>query len=313
MRNFVFTFLAFSLLIIKVSLAQALPQDIDILLYPTDPKPGEDVTATAQSFGMDLTDASISWYLNDKLILSGVGKTSVKVTAPNSGQLSVLSVRASGGSGDGETSIVIRPASIDLIWEAIDSYTPAFYKGKALAPIGGRIRVTAVPSAGAPRTLSYLWNYNDSAVPSQSGVNKNSITIKTDVLGGNEVFNLQASGGTFIGSGKTSVSLRDPDVVIYQKSNGFIDYAHGSIGNISVNLPGVTLRAEPFNFSYTKNLGQSIGVNFILGDQSFTGINNLQELPITRPESSGESDLVVEVVSLRERLQAAKRTFTLGF
>ena len=313
MRNFIFTFLTCSLLIVRVSLAQALPQDIDISLYPADPKPGESITATAESFGMDLTGASISWYFNDKLISSGTGKTSVRVVAPNSGQLAVLSVRASDRSGDAETSVVIRPASVDLIWEAIDAYTPPFYKGKALAPIGGRIRVTAVPSASAPRTLSYLWNYNDSAVPSQSGVNKNSITIKTDVLGGNERFSLQAGGGTFTGSGKTAVILRDPDMVLYQKSNGFIDYAHGSVGAMTINIPGVTLRIEPFNFSISKNLEQSLGINFILDGQSFTGVNQAQELPITRPESVGESEIIIEMASLRERLQAAKRTFTLRF
>ncbi|MEK7227951.1 MAG: hypothetical protein AAB681_01180 [Patescibacteria group bacterium] len=313
MRNFIFTTLILIVLTAQISLAQALPQDIDISLYPIDPKPGESVTATATSFGMDLTGASVSWYYNNKLISSGTGETSVRFTAPNSGQLATLSVRASDGSGDAENSIVIRPASVDLVWEAIDAYTPPFYKGKALAPIGGRIRVTAVPSASAPRTLSYSWKYNDSAVPSQSGLSKNSLTIKTDVLGGNESFSLQASGGTFEGGGKTSVVLRNPDIVLYQKSNGFIDYSRGSIGDVFIGTPGITLRVEPFNFSTNKTFEQSLEINFALGDQSFTGINQTQELPISRPDSGENGDLTINTTSLLERLQVAKRTFTLRF
>lgn len=295
------------------SIAQVLPENIDITLYPSEPKPGERVTATAVSYGMDLNSATITWVYNGATISVGTGRTSTSFTAPSSSTVATLSVTASGNGGSAQSSIVIRSASIDVIWEAIDSYTPPFYKGKALAPVGGRLRAVAVPSVTAPKTLSYTWNYNNSAVPAQSGTNKNSITIKTDVLGGNESFGVTARSGGFSGSGSISVQLRDPDVVVYQKSNGFIDYTKGSTRDVYITVPGITLRAEPYNFSISNTVENSLSIGFNIDDQSFIGTNHAQELSITNPENTGESALSINITSLKERLQFIKRSFTLRF
>lgn len=293
--------------------AQVLPEDIDIVLFPTEPKPGERVSATAQSFGLDLTSATITWVYNGATIGVGTGKTSVVFTAPSSASVSTLSVTATNSQRTAQSTVLIRSASVDVVWEAIDAYTPPFYKGKALAPVGGRIRATAVPSVTAPKTLSYNWRYNGDAVPTQSGTNKNSLTIKTDVLGDLENLAVSVQSGGFAGSGSVQVKLRDPDVLIYKKLNGFIDYAFGSVKDIFINTPGVTLRAEPFNFSVANGVDKSVSLGFTLGDQSFVGTTNAQELSITSPEDTGESPLSVMATSLRERLQLAKRNFTLHF
>lgn len=293
--------------------AQGLPQDIDITLYPSEPKPGQSVTATAQSFGMDLNSSTVTWTYNGTTLSVGTGKTSVVFTAPSSSTVATLSVSASGQGGTASSSLIIRSASVDVIWEAIDSYTPPFYKGKALAPIGGKIRITAIPSATAPKTLSYSWQYNGDAVLGQSGSNKTSLTIKTDVLGTNESFSVKALGGSFTGSGSTQVQLRDPQILLYQKSNGFIDYGRGSIRDVYITTPGITLRAEPFNFSITNSIDKSVSIGFMLNGQSFVGTSNAQELSITRPDSTGNSPFSVTATSLRERLQTIKRSFILHF
>lgn len=295
------------------AVAQVLPQDIDITLYPSEPRPGQSVTATAQSFGMDLNSSTITWTYNGTTLSVGTGKTSVVFTAPSSSAVATLSVSASGQGGTASSSLIIRSASVDVIWEAIDSYTPPFYKGKALAPIGGKIRVTAIPSATAPKTLSYSWQYNGDAVLNQSGSNKTSITIKTDVLGTNESFSVRAIGGSFTGSGSTQVQLRDPQILVYQKSNGFIDYTRGSTRDVYITTPGVTLRAEPFNFSIINSVDKSVSLGFVLDGQSFVGTSNAQELSITRPDTTGDSPFSVTATSLRERLQTIKRSFTLHF
>lgn len=295
------------------TLAQALPQDIDITLYPAEPKPGERVTATATSYSMDLNSATITWVYNGTTLSVGTGKNSISFTAPSSSAVATLSVTASGSAGSAQSSLIIRSASVDVIWEAIDSYTPPFYKGKALAPVGGRLRAVAVGSATAPKTLSYSWNYNNSAVPAQSGTNKNSVTIKTDVLGGNESFGVIARSGGFNGSGSIVVPLRNPDVLLYQKSNGFIDYAKGSSKDVYITTPGVTLRAEPYNFSVTNSLENSLSVGFNLDDQSFIGTSHIQELSITKPDDAGDSTLGINITSLKERLQFIKRSFILHF
>ena len=295
------------------ALAQVLPADINISIFPTDPKPGQVVTATVESFGMDLTKSNISWQQNGKNVLVGIGKTNLSFTAPDSGKALVISVAASDDTSDANSSITIRPASVDVIWEAIDAYTPPFYKGKALASTGGRLRAVAIASGNAPKTLSYSWKYNDSSIKNQSGTNKNSLSIKTDMLSNRQNFSVQVSGGTFEGNGGTSLSLRNPDIVLYKKSNGFINYANGSIDNMNISESGTTLRVEPFNFSVNKIIDQTLNIVFDIGGQSFSGISQSQELPITRPENGGESIFTVNISSLKERLQNAKHSFTLSF
>lgn len=313
MKYLILCFSIFLLFWFNVSNAQVLPEDIYITLSPNDPAPGEKITATAQSFDTDLTVSKISWYYNGKLVLSGIGKTTVSVTAPLVGGSATLSVVANGASGDAEDEIVIRPGSVDVIWEAIDSYTPPFYKGKALAPVGSKIRVTAVVNANAPKILSYNWKYNDSKVINQSGINKNNIVIKTDTLTTNNSFGVEITGGTFEGEGLVSVPLRDPEVIIYQKSNGFIDYAYGSTKNTNISTPGITIRVEPFNFTINKIPENSLNINFTVKEQAFAGIGHIQELPINKPEDSDQGLLGVTVSSLKERLQSIKKTFTLNF
>lgn len=293
--------------------AQTLPVNINISINPSEPKPGQRVVASIESFDMDLDTATISWFYNRNLITSGIGRKTTTFTAPNSNTVAELSVTATSSSGSGQSSVIVRSASIDMVWEAIDSYVPPFYKGKALASIGGKLRVVAIPSVTAPKSISYTWRYNDNAVPGQSGSNKNSLNIKTDVLSNTESFFVEAKGGAFTGSGSLQIPLRNPQVLVYQKIDGFIDYSKGSIDNISITKPGVILRAEPFNFSITNSLENSLSFNFLLDDESFSGSNNMQEISITKPENSGQSSFVINVNSIKERLQAITRSFTLNF
>lgn len=312
MRIFYTFILLFSLSFSSVS-AQALSEDISISIFPNEPRPGEIVSIRAESFGMNLLRASISWYQDNKLISSGVGKTEIKIASPGTGKATTISVTASDDISDASTSITIRPASVDVIWEAVDSYTPPFYKGKALPAVGSKLKITAVPSSVAPRSIAYSWKYNGNNLKNLSGVNKNTITIKTDVLSSNESFSVEASGGTFEGTASTNITLRSPEAVLYTKSNGFINYAKGSLQNMPILESGAVLRIEPFNFSINKSLAESLSINFNLDGQDVFGIANPQELPVTKPETSGQGSVVVNISSIKERLQSIKKTFNLSF
>ncbi len=310
----IFITLFFSLLFItKTSFAQILPEDISISLYPNNPKPGQIVSATVESFGVDLSRTSISWYYGDKLIASGTGKTEVKITSPGFGQKLPLLVRVFGGSINSETSIVISSSELDVIWEAVDSYTHPFYKGKSLASVGSKIKAVAMPSVGGLKNLSYSWSHNGTVLKGLSGTNKDSITIKTDALSGNESFSVNVSGGTFEGENSVSLTLRYPDVVLYPKSNGFIDYANGFSSLIPLNTEGVTLRAEPYNINVNKSILGSLDIKFNIEGQIFEGEILPQELPIAKPDNSGQSSLEISVSSIKEKLQTIKKTFTLSF
>lgn len=148
-----------SLVLATSLVAHAQVVDVSIEMVPTDPKPGETVTLTAKSYGSDINQSVVSWSYNGKVIASGTGRTSVSVVTPASGAVGTVTVTVnSPGLQQGGATLTLRPGSLDLLWEAVDAYTPPFYKGKALLPVGGAVKLTAIPAPSAPRNLSYNWS-----------------------------------------------------------------------------------------------------------------------------------------------------------
>lgn len=311
-RFFIFTILI-GLLFFVSAHAQSTTPDISITLNPSAPRPGETIDATLESFTIDLNEALITWRYNNTIVASGQGKKSVRIVAPTSDAPAILSVSARGVEGSVDTAVVVRSASVDMVWEATDSYTPPFYKGKALAPVGGALRIVGIPSATAPRSLTYQWQYNDAAVPTQSGKNRSTLFLQTDELGQTEQINLTVSGGAFSGSGSTSIPLRTPSIVMYEKTNGFIDFASGSTSGFTLSKPSATLRFEPFNISTYGTLESSLSSSISLGGKPLDEQFVFNEAPIIKPDGSGQSTIKVTLGSVKKLFQTITQSFVIQF
>jgi len=293
--------------------AQTTP-DISLTVNPSDPKPLQRVTVTAESFGANLDLASISWRYNGTNIDSGIGRKSITVTAPNAGAIGTISMTATGQDFSSvTTTVLLRPASIDLLWEAADSYTPPFYKGKALPSIDGLIRVSAVPSTSAPKQLVYTWSQNDTVLGSLSGYGKSSLSFKSDALNEIEKVSVSAQGGTFSGQATTTINPGNPSMVVYQKDEGFIDYANGSNTSLTTNQPGLILRIEPFFFSVPTTIARSLGFNITEGDIDITNSTTPNELYLSAPDNRGSSLFTIGISTLAFTLQNITRNFSILF
>lgn len=312
MWRFTFIFLITILLQGLSVQAQTLDPDAEILLVPNNPKPGERVTARLQSFGINLSQSIITWKYNNTTIESGAGKTSITITAPSATTPATLSAVATSIEGTAQASITILPASVDILWEAVDAYTPPFYKGKALAPTQGVIKVTAIPHSNAPKTLTYQWQQNNSALQTLSGVNKNSITIRADELNSEERFSVSTSGYGFSGSNNVTIPTRDPDIVAYTKKEGFIDFSKGVTKNILTPNTGISLFFAPFNFSVPQSINNDLDINISTGENDITNLQQKNQVVVTTPTEGGDGQLSVIIQSVKKRLQRAARTFTLS-
>ena len=90
----------------------------------------QNVQIRLNSNGFDLTQASIVWVYNGATVASGIGKTMITVVAPANGRVGTISATANGSDFSATTAtLILRPASVDVLWEGADSYTPPFYKG----------------------------------------------------------------------------------------------------------------------------------------------------------------------------------------
>lgn len=290
--------------------AQTISQDASITLIPSNPKPGQVLTAQLESFDVDLSKSLITWNYNGKKIESGIGKTVVSVTAPSTSTQVVLSAIATGQEGVVQASISIWPASVDLIWEAADAYTPPFYKGKALAPINGLIKVAAIPHISAPRNSSFSWEKDTSALPLQSGTNKNSVSFIADPLNTNEEVSVTVRGGTFSASNTLTIPTRPPAIVAYRKKEGFIDFSKGFIDTILLAEGGSRIFFAPFNFSILSDPIKDLSIEILSGTDNITNEGKPTELLIS--SDSNGSQITTSFESIKRPFQQIKKRFDIG-
>ncbi len=293
--------------------AQSITDDISVDIIPLNPAPGAIVTLRANSYSMDLSQASLSWTYNNVSIGKGTGKTTVSIVAPASGATGVISVSASGSGSTASTSIVLRPGSVDVLWEAVDAYTPPFYKGKALLPVNGLIRYVAMPATSAPKTLTYTWSRNSSVLPDESGYNKSSLLIKHSEFNPVESVTVAISGGSYAGNSTINVRpITSPSIVAYQNREGFVDYTTGYSSVIPFTQSGMVLHFEPYYFSIARTLLSDLSYDLTIDGQSVSP-SKPNEVGLSRPSRPGQSTINLAITTTAYSLQHAEKALTLNF
>lgn len=288
--------------------------DLSITATPSNPKAGEQVTLEAVSYSVDLYQSTLTWTQDGRVVTAGFGKTKITVTAPASGRISTIAVSVTGtGISPVATSITLRPGSIDMLWEAVDSSAPPFYKGRRLLAPNGLFRIVAVPALGAPQQSTFMWSRNNSTLASASGTGRSSVVLEHSILNTQEKIGLSVTGGAFQGAGELSIVPRTPFVVGYQKREGFIDYANGSTRQITINGPGGTLYFEPFSF-FSLPAKKLTDLSFLLrfGEEPIYGEDRPNELRLSSPGAGVSSNLVVELRAL-EGIQRVSQPFDILF
>lgn len=288
--------------------------DISLSTIPTDPTPGASVRIEAQSYSADLDQANITWRYNGRVIDGGIGRKSITVTAPAGGAVGTISVTATGGGfANTAASLTLRPASIDLLWEAADSYTPPFYKGKALAATNALIRVTGIPSASAPKQMVYTWSRNNTVLGASSGYGKSSLLFKNSELESTENIGVTATTGAFTGTASIAITPGGPSLVAYHKDEGYIDYANGTSNTVTTGQNGLVLRFEPYFFSTPLSLLNSLSFSISEGNTDVTNGSAPNELYLSAPEGRGAAIFTVAIDTIAYTLQQLTRPFTINF
>ncbi len=274
----------------------AQTQDLYIKSNPINPSPNQKVVLTIESNSTNLDSATITWSTNDKTIDSGIGKKSIEINAPDSGVTGVIRATVFGVNiAQTSASITLRPGSIDVIWESLDSYTPPFYKGKALPSSNSSIRLTAIPNQSAPNTMNYLWTKDSTVLGSLSGPGKNSITIKNSEFINRENISVSGSTNNFSGESSVSINIERPSLVFYQKRDGFVDYNNGFIDNFSMNNIGLILKIEPFFFSLNNKAVNDLVFEIKNGDNNITNFTIPSEISLSPISQVGVFPILVKI------------------
>lgn len=172
---------------------KAISDYLDVKINPKSPGPNESVHISIESYLTDLYKATMAWSLNGKVVSRGLGKMAFDFQNGPSGKTTRVSLTVTTNTGSTVTKeFSFTPVGITILWEA-DTYTPPFYKGKALMVPQAKVRVAAVPDTASAGTLGagnfvYTWKKNDTVWTDASGYGKNVFSFvgpipmsKTDV------------------------------------------------------------------------------------------------------------------------------------
>ena len=216
--------LALALFSAPIASAQySLPiPDVSIIADPAVPAPNSEVHLTAESSFLDLSNADITWSVDGKTTLSGIGDKETSVSVGGAGVETRVSVRVSLLGESASASLSLIPGSVDLLFDAT-GYTPPFYKGRSLSSPGTSVRLVAIPhiiSRGGPvaaGNLIYTWRQDGEVLGSLSGRGRSSTTVPGPSLFDTSV--IQVTVNTADGSASAQASVRipaiDPGLTLY--------------------------------------------------------------------------------------------------
>jgi len=233
----------------------------NVSLEPRSPGPNETVTASAVSYFTNLNVADITWYVDGEMKLSGTGKTNFTFTAPPAGRSMTLRVVIeSPDLGILSDTIEISPTEADILWAA-NTYTPPFYRGKALPSSESLVTVVAIPHIydGTGRAVSanntmFSWSKAYKTIPSSSGAGRDTFVYKANFTHNDDIIGVSVSPRSGQTPRESIVKIRvvEPNIVFYEnRALEGVRYEQ-AIGN-EYALPGneVRLSAEPYYFSWS--------------------------------------------------------------
>jgi len=308
------------------SFAHAQVRDTDIVLSisPQYPSQNQNVNATLNSHTTNLDKANIFWSVNNQETSGGIGKKSFSFKTGDTGSFSVLSVTIDTIDGQSiSKTMTITPAELDMLWEAYDSYTPPFYKGKALVTSQGTLKIVAVPSImnqnGKVNTnnLSYIWKKDSKTQSDSSGWGKNYFIFQNSYLDKGNIIEVRASdiSGGASASGKITLNTTNPKILFYKNDPSLgVKWETALSNGFTINSNGETITVEPYFFS-PKNINSAdLVFDWSLNGEKIQTPDPKNILSI-KPEAgqSGSATIKVVVNNIKTLFQSLEKQINVQF
>jgi hypothetical protein len=247
-----------SILALLCALPMTAAAAFDLVTFATTPKTpsaNESVLVRMVSYAVDLNSSKIIWYVNKEPVKEGVGETSLTLRTGNFGEKTTIDVVIVTTEGAAlNKQFIIAPGEVDVLWEA-QTYTPPFYKGKALPTYKSFVRVTAIPRFNSltsnPADYSYKWTYNRT-LGAGEGLGKNSILIPVGYAGTPLPINIDVRlpGTDWKGAKYMTIPVSTAKVVFYEQAPllGTL-YHHALSSTAQTTGTEYTMHAAPYFFS----------------------------------------------------------------
>lgn len=302
--------------------AQINQQDISFTSDPEIPGAFQDVTITIDSYLTNINRAFVVWKKDGKTELSGTGADTFTFTTGDIGQKTAIDIALALSSGETvQKRLIFNPAETNLIWEGASSYTPPFYRGRALPTSEGYIRVVAIPQINNTGTVAnvnnfvFRWTRNETVEPESSGFNKSALIFQQSYLNEREDIEVTGqdnnSGAT--AKGKINVPIFKPKVLLYTRDpiNG-IDWDHAIGSTYDVTNAEKTLLAIPYFFSPGSQLSNQLKYTWSINDDEVQTPTIANMLTLKSGANKGVSKLTVRVENLIKLFVEAEKNISIN-
>lgn len=239
---------------------------LDVTTVPEIPGPNVPVTITIESYLTDLYKANISWSVDGKVLLRGTGKTIFSFQNGPSGKTTKVSLSIITNTGELVTKeFSFNPVGVTVLWEA-DTYTPPFYKGKAMMVPQANVRVIAIPDIlGSSNALGagemvYTWTKDTYVDANKSGYGKNVYSFAGPKPLTNTKISLNVSSLDDSAQSEMQIYLPQtrPFILFYEKDPLLgVLYNKPLDSEISLSGKEVSVSASPYFFSNEREINQS--------------------------------------------------------
>ncbi len=320
-------FVLFSLLILSSPLQAQFNEfqtTINVEMIPTNPGPNEKVVVSVVSYSTNIDAANFTWRVNGKVVKTGRGEKVFTFTTGDFNTTTTLTVSVTTMEGETITqTYYIKPAQIDILWQT-ESFTPPFYKGKALFSHQNKITFIAIPhltSRGveiSAKNLIYKWSKNGTVIDSASGYGKNTYTFVSPLISRGVDVSVEVSSSLTgaVGRAEASINPIEPDIVFYKKNPLYgIEFQNALSATVSLtDSKEILIVGMPFYFGTLKSSDSSLNYKWAINGKSIN--NNLtSNVQVFRQEegTSGQSNISLSVENTKKVLQFATTNFNLKF
>lgn len=296
------------------------PSQTEFFITPLHPGPNEQVTVRVENFAFDLNNLELVWSVDGKVEKRGMGERQFQFTTKQLGSVSTIKVSSNSFTKTAE----IRPTGLELFWQA-NTYTPPFYKGKALYSTQSTVQFIAMPSfVGSdgknidPKTLSYKWSRNNSVLSNQSGYGKNFLSTSSGVLAKPFVIAVEVTNADGSLKSESAVELRgvQPQVLLYENHPLYgIMYNKALPSQFDLGDKEVSLASAPYFFGVDRKDAPALSYKWKMNGQITPNQEKPNSLVLRRPEGSvgGTAIISLAIENIEKMLQFANYSTTIKF
>lgn len=295
-------------------------EDFSIILSPANPGPNTMVSARISSYHFDVDRSEITWELDGKIVLRGIGEKNFRFTTPDINKTMRLFVYILTDKGtEAEKTLSFFGNDIDFLWEALTS-TPIGYKAKALPVIQSQIKITAIShlfvegNTIPTSELVYEWSLKNKKNINASGTGKNFFIIQLKDFDDYPVTLRISNFDKTIVFEKgiiLSANMAAPKILFYETRPLEGPQYNKALQKIQLENNEIVVRAEPYFFSIN-NLKQ-LSYEWLMNREKIFSDELPNTLSLRTPEGSGTSIIDLTITNPVNFMQSAKNSLEISF